>query len=115
MPFASRDPRALVLAFAPSLLCAVAILQCSSDAMHASAATDGGGKAPTSEDAQVLDGGPPIVRVDVARNAPVSADLGLAVAANNAFAIDLYRQALPLADGGNFLTSPFSANLALTM
>jgi serpin B len=37
------------------------------------------------------------------------------VEANNAFAINLYGQAAPSANGGNFLTSPLSASLALTM
>jgi len=42
-------------------------------------------------------------------------DLQTAVAANNAFAVDLYAHVLKNAPAGNLLTSPISASLALTM
>ena len=42
-------------------------------------------------------------------------DLNAAVAANNAFAVDLYAQVLKKEAGKNVLTSPISATLALTM
>jgi serpin B len=54
------------------------------------------------------------VRANVTRD-PAGGDGAIAVSANNAFAIDLYAQASPSAKGGNFLTSPISATLALTM
>jgi len=41
--------------------------------------------------------------------------VSIAVDANNAFAIALYSEVSPAANGGNFLTSPLSATLALTM
>ena len=44
-----------------------------------------------------------------------SADFDAAVAANNAFAFDLYTQALAQSADKNLLTSPISAELALTM
>jgi serine protease inhibitor len=43
------------------------------------------------------------------------ADLQAAVAANNAFAVDLYAHVLKTAPAGNLFTSPISASLALTM
>jgi serpin B len=42
-------------------------------------------------------------------------DLQAAVAANNAFAVDLYAHVLKNAPAGNLFTSPLSASLALTM
>jgi len=44
-----------------------------------------------------------------------ASDLRSAVAANNAFAVDLYAQALTEEPSKNILTSPISATLALTM
>ena len=66
------------------------------------------------------DGGPSeqVARVDVARD-PVSGiapgDVDVAVAANNAFAVDLYGRLEADAGTGNLLVSPISASLALTM
>jgi serpin B len=56
-----------------------------------------------------------IVREDVSRKSVPSSDANAAVAANNAFALALYGELSPAANGGNFLTSPISADLALTM
>jgi serpin B len=66
--------------------------------------TSDGGAAPAN-----------IVSASEKRSAPVASDVPTAVDANNAFAIDLYGKASPAAKGGNFLTSPISATLALTM
>src|SRR5580698_7303306 len=44
-----------------------------------------------------------------------SADLQLAVTANNAFALDLYSRVRATAPGANVFLSPVSASLALTM
>ncbi len=44
-----------------------------------------------------------------------ASDLGDAVSANNAFAVDLYAQLRSAAAGQNLLTSPLSASIALTM
>lgn len=44
-----------------------------------------------------------------------AADLAAAVAANNAFAVDLYARVRAGAQPGNLFTSPLSASLALTM
>jgi serpin B len=60
-------------------------------------------------------GSPTIVRSAEARDPAVASDVATAVDANNAFAIDLYTKASAGAHGGNFLTSPLSATLALTM
>src|SRR5580658_761675 len=66
------------------------------------------------------DGGPTeaVARVDVARD-PLSGvapgDVDLAVAANNAFAVDLYTRLEADAGTENALVSPISASLALTM
>jgi serpin B len=54
-------------------------------------------------------------QASIARDAPSQAALGPAVAANNAFAFELYGQVAPTVDGGNLITSPLSASLALTM
>lgn len=60
----------------------------------------------------------PLAKANVAR-APASgaaADaLPGAVAANNAFALDLYSRAVSASSNANFLSSPISASLALTM
>jgi serpin B len=56
-----------------------------------------------------------VVRASEPRSPAVASDVATAVDANNAFAIDLYGKASPSAKGGNFLTSPISATLALTM
>ncbi len=66
------------------------------------------------------DGGPPeqVARVDVARDAVsgiAPGDVDVAVAANNAFAVDLYGRLEADAGTGNLLVSPISASLALTM
>jgi serpin B len=61
------------------------------------------------------DAGVPIDQAAVSRDAPSPSALGPAVAANNAFAIDLYEQVAPTVDGGNLITSPLSASFALTM
>jgi len=60
-------------------------------------------------------GAPALDKASAPRDEAVAADTSTAVDANNAFAIDLYGQASTAAKGGNFLTSPISANLALTM
>jgi serpin B len=64
-----------------------------------------------------VDGAPSetIVRASEGRAPAVASDVATAVDANNAFAIDLYGKASPSANGKNFLTSPISATLALTM
>jgi serpin B len=62
-----------------------------------------------------LPAGVTLDRASVARAAPSPDALTGAVAANNAFAFDLYSQVAPTANGGNLLTSPVSASLALTM
>jgi len=63
-------------------------------------------------------GTPAMAQSDLSR-APASgvspADLAAAVAANNAFAVDLYAHVRAGAQPGNLLTSPLSASLALTM
>jgi serpin B len=58
---------------------------------------------------------PTLDRVDDARDPAVTGDIPTAVDANNAFALSLYGQVVPTAAGGNFLMSPLSATLALTM
>ena len=57
---------------------------------------------------------PIVVQRDPAASIPSSA-LALAVATNNAFAVDLYARVRGSAADGNLLTSPLSASLALTM
>jgi serpin B len=67
---------------------------------------------------QTTPGAPPVAidQAQVTRAAPSPAALGVAVAANNAFALKLYGQVpASAAIGGNLLTSPLSASLALTM
>jgi serpin B len=54
-------------------------------------------------------------KASVQRDTAVAADVATAVDANNAFAIALYGQVSPTFSGGNGLTSPISASLALTM
>ena len=54
-------------------------------------------------------------KASVQRDKANAADVSTAVNANNAFAIDLYGQVSPTFNGGNGLTSPISASLALTM
>ncbi|HEY0468719.1 MAG TPA: serpin family protein [Polyangiaceae bacterium] len=51
----------------------------------------------------------------VAASEVSAAELNAAVAASNAFAVDLYAQVLKDKQGKNVLTSPISASLALTM
>jgi serpin B len=53
--------------------------------------------------------------VDTSPTATPSADLKLAVAANNAFALDLYARVRANAPTSNVFMSPISASLALTM
>ncbi len=94
----------------PAMLVALVVTGCSS---ASSAPGAGAGTAGP-------DGGPSeqVARVDVARD-PVSgiaaADVDVAVAANNAFAVDLYGRLEADAGTGNLLVSPISASLALTM
>jgi serpin B len=74
----------------------------------------------TASSSPTADGGPTeqIARLDIARD-PASAipsgDIDAAVAANNAFAVDLYTRLEADASTQNMLTSPISAALALTM
>jgi serpin B len=75
-------------------------------------APDGG---PTSDAAPGFDAGVPIERASASRDAPSPAPLAGAVTANNAFALTLYGKVAPTANGGNLITSPLSASLALTM
>jgi len=102
----------------PVLLLAVASLgavACSSASNGAQASspssdggassTDGGGSSTTAS----------LVKASDPRDLAVTADVGVAVDANNGFAMQLYGQLAPTAKGGNFLTSPLSATLALTM
>src|SRR5450432_335835 len=59
-----------------------------------------------------------IARAEIAQTpaSTISDDsLKIAVAANNALAVDLYSHVLADSSGGNLLTSPISASLALTM
>ncbi len=61
---------------------------------------------------------PAVARSSIARvsaSAVPANDLRVAVAANNAFAVDLYAQALERERTNNLLTSPISATFALTM
>jgi len=60
-------------------------------------------------------GGAAIVKASVSRDIVPSSDATVAATANNAFALALYGQLSPTANGGNFLASPLSADLALTM
>ncbi len=64
-----------------------------------------------------LPAGVTLDRASVMRAAPSPTALAGAVAANNAFAFDLYSQvaAASSGSGGNLMTSPVSASLALTM
>ncbi|HEX4474134.1 MAG TPA: serpin family protein, partial [Polyangiaceae bacterium] len=84
--------------------------------------TDGGGAV------SVPDGGSPTKSRDGGAVARAESTLGRdpaasipatslagAVAANNAFAVDLFAQVRKTAPAGNLLTSPISASLALTM
>ena len=59
--------------------------------------------------------GLPIAKSTASRDIPSAGALGPAVAANNAFALNLYGQLAPTVSGGNLITSPLSASLALTM
>jgi serpin B len=82
---------------------------------NSASSAPGAGAGPTGPD-----GGPSerVARVDIARD-PVSglapSDVDVAVAANNAFAVDLYGRLEADAGTGNLLVSPISASLALTM
>jgi serpin B len=63
-------------------------------------------------------GAPPGSSLDqasVPRDPPSQSALAAAVSANNAFALGLYAQIAPTAAGGNLMSSPLSASLALTM
>ncbi len=76
--------------------------------------------APTKDSAApTADAGSPsgatLDKASVPRDEAVASDMATAVDANNAFAIDLYGQVSPTFNGGNGLTSPISASLALTM
>jgi serpin B len=85
-----------------------------------SAAPKSDSAAPKSDSATpTTDGGlPPGVKLDrssAPRDKAVAASIATAVDANNAFALDLYGKVVPTFNGGNGLTSPISASLALTM
>ena len=59
-----------------------------------------------------------IARADITQtpaSAVADSSLKMAVTANNAMAVDLYAHVLADSSGGNLLTSPISASLALTM
>jgi len=58
---------------------------------------------------------PTIDQASTTRATPSAAGLQVAGTANNAFALNLYAQVAPTANGGNVMTSPLSASLALTM
>jgi serpin B len=62
-----------------------------------------------------VDAAAPLDESSETRSAPSASALAPAVAANNAFALSLYGQVAPTVDGGNLMTSPLSASLALTM
>jgi serpin B len=87
-----------------------------------SGVTNAPGDAPSSLDASssIADAGPPaeLAQVDAARVPGASipqASLNAAVAANNAFTVDLYSRLARDSAATNVLTSPMSASLALTM
>jgi serpin B len=121
------------VSFAEALLMTalpLSLLRITSLATFALAAACGGGASgdgatapegpvPHLADAGVSDGAPsgnpPVVSAASVRSPAVAADVSVAAASNNAFAVALYQQASQAADGQNFLTSPISANLALTM
>lgn len=83
------------------------------------AATTAACTASTSSSESQPPGQPPAqAKSDLARTAESSvpaADLSAAVAANNAFAVDLFAQLRAGASQSNLFTSPLSASLALTM
>ncbi len=78
-------------------------LGCSGSASHSQ---DNEGEAPAVAQSNIA---------RTAASAVPAGDLSAAVAANNAFALDLYAQALKREPTKNLLTSPISASLALTM
>ena len=93
----------------PCSLVSLGLLACGGSSSSASSSgNDSGGPAPTLDQADVA-------RLGAATVSP--ADEASAVSANNAFAADLYtRLGAQSADQNqNFLTSPLSASLALTM
>lgn len=63
----------------------------------------------------LLEAGVTIDKANVPLDPPTSSELAAAVAQNNAFALALYGQVAPTVSGGNLITSPLSASLALTM
>jgi serpin B len=93
--------------FAAFTTFASAACSSSTGAPEPSSPTDGGSDGSSAS--------PTIVRSSDVRDPAVASDVATAVNANNAFAIDLYTKAAASAHGGNFLTSPLSATLALTM
>jgi serpin B len=82
---------------------------------HESAADGGTGPGTDAGTNPLFDAGVTLDESTLGRSAPSAAALGNAVTSNNAFAFELYGQVAPTADGGNLLTSPVSASLALTM
>jgi serpin B len=106
------------------LLCAVAavlaLVGCNGPTGSSAAAGSSGASGSSISAPVTSDAGPPaqLAQVDVARVAAASISqdaLDAAVAANNAFAIDLYSRLAPDSGASNVLTSPISASLALTM
>lgn len=79
-----------------------------------SLAACGGTAAPSTTSSMPVEIAQSSVR-RVSATAVAPADLAAAVAANNAFAMDLYAKVRAIAAPGNLLTSPLSASLALTM
>ena len=96
--------RALVSAFCPALLLALAA--CTHTTSPSAGDTSDAGPAPTLESS-------PLPRTP-ASSIPAST-LADAVTANNAFAFDLYGRVRATGGTSNVLTSPLSASLALTM
>jgi serpin B len=77
------------------------------------AATGGDSAAATTDGG--LPSGVKLDKSSAPRDKAVASDIAAAVDQNNAFAIDLYGKVAPTFSGGNGLTSPISASLALTM
>ncbi len=106
----------------PSLLLALTSLGLAACSSASNGAKSGpvADASPTTDSATpTTDAGLPsgvaLDKANVARDKAVASDVAAAVDANNAFAIDLYGKVSPGFSGGNGLTSPISASLALTM
>src|ERR1700742_1003338 len=97
---------------APALLLVLAAAACGSNsgtgAAPSNGVPDGSDNSPTTTLAQAA------VTRDPAASISASS-LADAVAANNAFAVDMYSHLEGPNAGTNFLTSPISASIALTM